>query len=110
MKSIIQIITFTKHLWKWYLFMGIFVISISFMSLAVPLLTKQIVDIIVTQVTGGKVNVSRFLWILTVIVAVDVFVSILTTFSQWIGDLLTVKLQTYLSKKFYQHILTLDIN
>lgn len=110
MKSIFRIISFTRHLWKWYLFMGFFVILLSLLSLAVPLLSKQIVDIIVTQVTGGNVNFARFLWILTAIVAVDIFVSILTAFSQWMGDLLSVKLQTYLSKKFYRHILNLDIN
>lgn len=109
MRPIFKIISFTKHLWKWYLFMGLFVILSSFLSLVGPVLSKQIVDIIVTQITGQKVEFSKFLYLLSAIVAADIFITVLTTFSQWIGDMLAVKLQTYLSQKFYAHILSLNI-
>lgn len=109
MGSIIKIISFTKHLWKWYVFMAIFVVLVSLLSLVGPLLSKQIVDIIVQQITGKKVDFSQFVLVLVAIVATDVSITTLTTFSQWIGDILTVRLQTYLSKKFYDHLLHLHI-
>ncbi len=109
MRSIFKIISFTKHLWKWYVFMGIFVILSSFLSLVGPILSKQIVDIIVTQLTGKTVEFSKFLYLLVAIVAADISITVLTAFSQWIGDMLAVKLQTYLSQKFYTHVLSLNI-
>lgn len=109
MRSIFKIISFTKHLWKWYVFMGIFVVSSSLLSLVGPILSKQIVDIIVTQATGRTVEFSKFLYLLVAMIVADVSITILTAFSQWIGDMLAVKLQTYLSQKFYAHILSLNI-
>lgn len=91
------------------MFMGMFVILSSFLSLVGPILSKQIVDIIVTQVTGRPVEFSRFLYLLIAIFTAEISITILTTFSQWIGDMLAVKLQTYLSQKFYAHVLNLNI-
>lgn len=109
MSSILKIISFTRHLWKWYLFMGIFVILASILSLVGPVLSKQIVDIIVDQISGQTHDFSKFIFILGAIIATDIFITILTAFSQWIGDMLSVILQTFLSRKFYDHILGLHI-
>lgn len=109
MSSIFKIISFTKHLWKWYLFMCVFVILASLLSLVGPVLSKQIVDIIVAQISGKSTDLSRFAVILFLIIASDIFITLLTTFSQWIGDLMTVRLQTFLSQKFYSYVLNLDI-
>lgn len=109
MKSIFKIISFTKHLWKWYLFMGFFIIGTSLLSLVSPVLTKQIIDIIVKQVTGQQSHFSQLFLFLALIIGTDVFISFFTAFSQWIGDILTVRLHTFLSQKFYRHILDLHI-
>lgn len=89
--------------------MGIFVIISSLLSLVGPLLSKQIVDIIVAQITGHKVDFSQFTFLLVAILSTDVFISFFTAFGQWIGDMLSVRLYTYLSKEFYQHVLSLHI-
>ncbi len=109
MKSIFKIISFTKHLWKWYLFMGFFILGTSLLSLVAPILTKHIIDIIVRQITGKQARVSELFLLLILIISTDVFISIFTSFSQWVGDVLTVRLHTFLSQKFYQHILDLHI-
>ncbi len=109
MKSIFKIVFFTRHLWKWYVFMSLFVVVISLLNLAGPLLSKQIVDRIVLQLQGNTVPFNEYIIILSVIIAADISITILTAFSQWIGDLMTVKLQTYLTKTFYQHVLSLHI-
>ena len=110
MKNIFKIISFTKHLWKWYVFMGLFVVLISFLSLVIPILSKMIVDLIVDQISGKRVDFNLFIYLLIGIIATDVFITLMTTFSQWIGDILTVHLQTFLTKKFYQHVLSLHIS
>lgn len=109
MRPILKILTFTKRYTSWYLFMGAFVVTISLLSLVVPLLTKQIVDLIVAQLSGNRVNFSEFYFLLGLVIVTEISITILTAFSQWIGDLLTVRLQTLLSQKFYQHILSLHV-
>ncbi len=89
--------------------MGTFVILISTLSLVGPYLTKLIVDTIVGQLTGKSGSMSSIVWILVAIAATDLLITTLTAVGQWIGDLLTIKLQTFLSKKFYGHVLSLHI-
>jgi ATP-binding cassette subfamily B protein len=109
MQSIFRIIKFTKHYAPWYIFMGFFVILISSLSLVVPFITKLIVDAIVASSGGAPIEVSHILTLLGVIIVTDLSITALTAFGQWVGDLLSIKLQTYLSKRFYQHVLSLHI-
>ncbi|MBI3379463.1 ABC transporter ATP-binding protein [Candidatus Gottesmanbacteria bacterium] len=89
--------------------MASFVVLTSLLSLVSPILSKQIVDLIVSQISGKSADFSRFFFFLAIIIVSDIFITILTAFSQWIGDMLSVKLQTYLSQKFYNHVLSLNI-
>src|SRR3989338_10832093 len=109
MGPIFKIISYTRRFKWWYIGMGIFIITVSLLGLAVPLLTKQIVDLIVSKVTGTPVEFSKFIFLLSLIVAADLSTTVLTAFGQWIGDMLSVRLQTFLSKTFYEHLLALDI-
>lgn len=109
MSAIFKIISYTKHLWKWYLFMGIFVILVSFLSLLSPLFTKQIVDLIVKQIQGEPVQLNSFFLFLGLIIVSDIAITVMTVISQWVGDRLAVRLQTYLASQFYKHLLSLDI-
>ena len=89
--------------------MGAFVILISLLSLVGPLLTKLIVDAIVKQLSGQHIELSYILAILAAMIGTDITITTLTAVGQWIGDLLSVRLQTHLSKQFYEHILSLHI-
>lgn len=109
MKPILRILSFTKQYWLWYLCLGFFVIIISLLSLVVPLLSKYIVDLIVAQLNGDRVDFSQFYFFLALIILTDVSISTITAFSQWLGDIFTVRLQTFLSKQFYHHILHLHV-
>ena len=111
MGSIFKIISYTKHFWKLYLFMAVFIIAISLLSLVSPILLKKIVDIIVLQINGQQSDYREIFWILAIILATDLFISVFTAISQWIGaDILSVRLQTYLTRRFYEHVLSLDIS
>jgi len=89
--------------------MGFFVITVSFLSLLNPLLTKQIVDLIVRQIQGESVELNAFFLLLALIMVSDIAITVMTTIGQWTGDKLAVRLQTFLSSKFYEHLLSLDI-
>jgi ATP-binding cassette, subfamily B, bacterial len=109
MRNIFKIVSYTKIFWKWYLVMGIFVILMSLLSLATPLLMKQIVDSIVKQISGQKIDLNSVIIFLILIILTDVSITILSSIGGWIGDILSVKLNTYLTKDFYRHLLSLDI-
>lgn len=109
MGPIFKIISYTWRFKWWYIGMGIFIITISLLGLAIPLLSKQIVDLIVAKVTGIPTEFSRFTELLILIVAVDITITVLTAVGQWVGDILSVRLQTFLSRTFYEHLLNLDI-
>lgn len=109
MEPIFRIIKFTKKYSRWYIFMGIFVVVISSLSLVTPYLTKLIVDAIVGTQNGKSFDTKFIISVLTMILVADISITTLTAFGQWIGDLLAVKLQTYLSKEFYKHVLSLHI-
>ena len=109
MGPIFKIISFTKNFWKWYFFMGFFVIAVSLLSLVNPFLSKQVVDIIVNQLKGSPQDLRALSWIFFFIISTDIFSTILTATSQWVGDILAVNLQTFLSQHFYEHLLQLDI-
>jgi len=109
MSAIFKIIGYTKHLWKWYVIMGFFVVLVSFLSLLSPLFTKQIVDLIVAQIQGESVELNSFFLFLGLIIISDIAITVMTVIGQWIGDRLAVRLQTYLASQFYKHLLSLDI-
>src|SRR5260221_7911643 len=109
MNPIFRIIQFTKHFWKWYVFMGVSVILISLLSLIGPLLSKQIVDAIVNQFSTHNQSLKPIAIILGVMIGTDVGITLLTAFSQWIGDIFGEKLETFLSRSFYEHVLSLHI-
>lgn len=109
MGPIFKIISFTRKFAKWYLFMGVFVILVSLLNLAGPLLFKQIVDLIVASLSGETVPLEAYIPLLFAVIVTDVSITSLTAFSQWIGDILMVRLQTFLTGKFYNHILSLHI-
>lgn len=109
MNPIFKIISFTRHFWPYYLFMAFFVVTTSALSLASPLLSKQIVDLIVAKFSGADIQIDQFYWLLAAIVFIDIFSSFLMAIGQWGGDILALKLQTFLSKTFYHHVLNLHV-
>ncbi|HUD19350.1 MAG TPA: ABC transporter ATP-binding protein [Patescibacteria group bacterium] len=109
MQPIFRIIKFTKQYAPWYIFMSIFVIFVSVLALVGPFITKLIVDAIVGQLNGKPTNVSYILTLLAIFIGTDLSITLLTIFGQWAGDLLSIRIQTYLSKRFYEHVLSLHI-
>ncbi len=110
MTNIWKIIVYTKKFWKFYLFLGFFVVLTSILSLVGPLLLKQIVDLIVAKISGKTIDLQQVFIFLGLIIATDIFTTTFTAISTWVSDILAVRLQTFLSKNFYEHLLALDIS
>lgn len=109
MKNILNIFRFTGSFRGWYIAMSIFIIVSSLLNFVTPFVLKQIVDVITAQITGKGGDVAVIYWALAILLLADLAGTALTAYSMWIGDQLSVKLQTFLSSKFYQHVLSLDV-
>ena len=90
--------------------MAVFVIVIALLNQAAPLLTKSIVDLIISKIKGQPAEVSQLIFYLVLIVIANLLVNIITVISQYVGDLLSVRLNSYLSEKYYRHVLSLSID
>ena len=109
MKNIIKIFTFTTEFRPLYIFMAVFIVISSLLSFVGPFLLKQIVDIISMQFKNGTGSVEMLMTSLMWVLAADVAGTVVTAYGQWIGDIMSIRLQNFLSSKFYKHILDLDV-
>lgn len=89
--------------------MSIFIIISSLLSFVAPFVLKQIVDVITKQVTTGGGDIRILYTALIVLLVSDIIGTVVTVIGMWLGDILAVRLQSNLSEKFYQHILSLDV-
>src|SRR5258706_1933080 len=110
MREIWKIITYTRPFKKYYYAMGFFVIILALLNQASPLLTKQIVDLIVANIKGQPASLQWLLILLGLILLSDIAVTVITDISQYIGDIMAVKLNNYLTEKYYRHVLSLSID
>jgi len=108
-KDILNILKFTKKFWPYYLITGSFIVLISLLNLAGPLLNKSIVDIIVNRISGENGNTNNLVVLLVLIIISDLLITFFTNISGYLGDVLGVKLNSFLSSQFYEHILKLEI-
>ncbi|KKR11133.1 MAG: ABC transporter-related protein [Candidatus Woesebacteria bacterium GW2011_GWA1_39_21] len=110
MKNITRIVKYTIKFWKLYAASSVFIVAVAVLSLVTPFLLKHVVDLIVSGLSGGQVDIKSVWLTLLLIIATDVGVTTLTSIGQYIGDILTVRLQSYLSNKFYEKLLVLDVS
>ncbi len=89
--------------------MGFAVIVSSVTSILHPFILKQVVDRIVAKTTGSGSDLQGIIVFLVLFFLLDIFSTVFTAFSGWMGDNLAAKLQTYLTRKFYAHVLSLDV-
>jgi ATP-binding cassette subfamily B protein len=106
-KDLWRVIRFTKNLWRYYALVSIFTILLAIMSQLQPLFTKAVIDQASKLLSGGKPDIK-----VVAILAVAMFLTdwAQTWFSNiggYYGDILTAKLRTYMSERYYEHILSL---
>ncbi len=109
MKDIIKIIRYSWSLRRYYLVTAVFVVIVSLLNQATPFVFKYIVDGLVQLSRGQSVDSSYFWWLLGLILAVNLIITILENIQGYYGDLLGAKLNTLLSQRYYNHILQLPL-
>ena len=107
MKDIIKIIKFTKSLWRYYLAISIFTILLAGMSQLQPLFVKGAIDQITNVLHGHKVNIDAVAMFAVFIFITDLGTTFFSNISGYLGDILAVKLQQFMSEKYFEHLLDL---
>lgn len=110
MDAIGKILAFTKPFKKFYLIMAGVVTILGLLNQVAPILTKQIVDIIVARLKGQPAELRNILIFLGLILSTDIVITIMTDISQYYSDVMTAKLNNYLTERFYKHVLSLSVD
>ncbi|PIY69153.1 hypothetical protein COY90_02090, partial [Candidatus Roizmanbacteria bacterium CG_4_10_14_0_8_um_filter_39_9] len=109
MKQLWKIITYTRPFRTYYIVMGAVVIVLALLNQITPLLTKQIVDLIITKLKGQPAEFSLLITFFACILISDFVITVLIDISQYYSDVTTAKLNNYLTEKYYRHVLGLSV-
>jgi ATP-binding cassette subfamily B protein len=109
MRDIVKIIRYSWDLKRYYWWTAFFVVIVSLMNQAIPFFLKWVVDGLVNASHGMHVPTSYFVNILILILIVSVATTIISNIQGYIGDRLGAKLNTLLSTRYYEHILSLPL-
>ncbi|MEP7103589.1 MAG: ABC transporter ATP-binding protein [Candidatus Dojkabacteria bacterium] len=109
MQQILQIVKFTKSFWKYYTLIGTFIIINSLLNLVTPVLSGSIVDSIVNNIKTGSGDFSYITVLLGLMISSDIIITLFSNIAGHYGDILGQGLNTFLTSKFYRHVLDLQI-
>lgn len=104
MKHIFRILKTGKELWRCYALIGILTSLLSLSTIITPLLSGWAIDEI-RKGTGANVRYAAYLAI--GIFLLDVMQTVVSNINGYFGDQVAGKLQNILSKKYYEHLMTL---
>lgn len=109
MKDITKIIKYSWSLKFYYLATAVLVIITSLLNQAPPFISKYLVNDIVARGTGRMVANNQFILLLTILLGLWIAVSIISNIQGYIGDVLGAKLNTLLSRRYFDHLLSLPL-
>lgn len=107
MRQIWRIITFTKELRGYYIIISVFTILLAILSQLQPLFTKGAIDQITHLASGGKANIALVAIFAILIFITDLAQTFMSNIGGYYGDIMAAKLQQHLSRKYYEHLLSL---
>lgn len=109
MRDITKIIVFSKGLRGYYISIAILVVIGSVLSLVNPFLTKWLIDLITNFTRGENVPFTLALIPLSLMLVVSLVNAVLNNINGFLGDRMSIKLETFLSNRYYEHLMTLPI-
>lgn len=104
-----KLIKYSWSLKPYYIRISIFVVILSLLRQAVPFVVKTLVDDIVDAHNAGTTSINGVWKWLALILAINLAISILENIQGYWGDQLGVKLNTLMSRNYYEHILKLPL-
>ena len=107
MKNILKIILVSKPLYKTLAVIACLIVVSASLELATPLVSKSIVDNIVSQVSNGTGDIKSLTNLIALTFALNLLGIITSGFSDRLGDHFAGKQRKFLTEKFYNKILSL---
>lgn len=107
MKNIVKIILVSKPLYNTLAIIAVLIVVSAGLELATPLVSKSIVDNIVSQVSSGTGNIKSLTNLIILTFALNLFGIITSGLSDRMGDHFAGRQRKFLTEKFYNKILTL---
>ena len=109
MQDILKIIRFSSSLKKYYISIALLVVVLAGLNLVNPFLTKWVVDLITEYNKGQAITFWQTLPPLALMLISALFVAILSNFNGFLGDRMAIKLNTLLSQRYYDHLMSLPV-
>ena len=107
MQYIFRIIRFAKKLWPYYAAISFLTIAVSLVNLIMPAVSGWAIDEIRK---GNTADMHKLIFFAVLILIADVLFNILNNVNGYFGDQVNVKLNHYLSYRYFEHLLKLDQN
>lgn len=107
MKNIISIIKISKPLHHLVALLGFLIVITSLLDLVAPILSKFIVDDIVSQIQHKDGSLEHLILLIAVAFAANFLSTTVTSISNRLGDHFAGRIRKFLTEKFYDKVLTL---
>lgn len=107
MKNILAILKLSKPLHRLLFFLAGLIVVGTILSLVAPLLSKVIVDEVVTQLQTGTGNQVRLIWFIIIAFGASMGSVLMQAVSERVGDHFAGRLRKYLTEIFYDKAFTL---
>ncbi len=110
MKSLGKILAFTKKLTPYYIAIVVASLFVTAAGIAVPFIIGRATDAAVAAVSGSVEvadSIVKVLWLAGAFFAVDVLSTIISSIGGYYGDLMSQKMRSILSVRYYEKLLTL---
>ncbi len=110
MKSLGKILAFTKKLTPYYIAIVVASLFVTAAGIAVPFIIGRATDTAVAAVSGSVEvadSIVKVLWLAGAFFAVDVLSTIISSIGGYYGDLMSQKMRSILSVRYYEKLLTL---
>lgn len=104
MKHIWRIIKFTSSLWRYYVAISLISILVAVITMLTPALSGRAID---TLKIGGTDKAGYLIFLAVAIFLVDVVYNLLNNIGGYLGDRMSSKLQHFLARRYYEHLLEL---
>jgi len=107
MRNFWRLFSFAKSLWKYYLVISFFTVLLAILNQLYPIFTKGAIDQITKLSSGGKVDLKIVVVFVILIFVSDLASTLVSNVSGYLGDMMSVKLQKFMSQRYYEHLLSL---
>lgn len=98
---------YAKHLWPYYLGVTIASVLVALTGIAVPFILSDATNLMVSAVQGGDASVQAAMWLAVALFGFDIANTVIRNFGGYLGDIMSIKLKTQLSTRYYEHLLDL---